>query len=137
MLLRKIREKERRVCVRKSLSLRLVIWYLWVAIWNSERGLCRLVLVLWFGDLFSLGALKLLDLICGSLFGLCAIRIWYSYLVFVNLWFFGSYLNFWFCICKRELFGCIWDLGLWECLYTNLYYPKFVIMKFFYRRLWM
>ena len=47
-----------------------------------------MVLVLWFGDLFSLGALKLLDLICGSLFGLCAIRIWYSYLVFVNLWFF-------------------------------------------------
>ena len=71
---------------------------------------CRLVLVLWFGDLFSLGALKLLDLICGSLFGLCAIHIWYSYLVFVNLWFFGSYLNFWFCICKRELFRCIWDL---------------------------
>lgn len=44
------------------------------------REVCyRLVLVLRFGDLLSLGALQLLDLICGSLFGLCAIRIciWY------------------------------------------------------------
>ena len=42
-----------------------------------ERFCCRLVLVLQFGDLLSLGALQLLDLICGSLFGLCLIRIWY------------------------------------------------------------
>ena len=34
-----------------------------------------LVLVLRFGDLFSLGALQLLDLLCGALFGLCAIGI--------------------------------------------------------------
>ena len=34
-------------------------------------------LVLQFGDLLSLGTLQLLDLICGSLFGLCAIGIWY------------------------------------------------------------
>ena len=55
---------------------------------------CYLVLVLWFGDLLSLGVLQLLNLICGSLFGLYAIRIgiWYSHLVFVNLWFFGLYL---------------------------------------------
>ena len=48
-----------------------------------------------------------LSLVCAQLvFG-----IWYSYLVFMNLWFFGSYLVLWFCICERELFGCIWDLG--------------------------
>ena len=66
-----------------------------------------LVLVLRFGDLLSPGALQLLDLLCGFHFG-----IWYSYLVFVNLWFFGLYLVLWFCICERELFGCIWDSGL-------------------------
>ena len=43
---------------------------------------CRMVLVLQLGDLLSLGVLKLLDLIYGSLFGLCAIRIWYLVLVF-------------------------------------------------------
>ena len=55
---------------------------------------CYFVLVLWFGDLLSLGVLQLLNLICGSLFGLCAIRIgiWYSHLVFVNLWFFSLHL---------------------------------------------
>ena len=36
---------------------------------------CHMVLVLQFGDLLSLGALQLLDLICDSLFGLCAIHI--------------------------------------------------------------
>ena len=77
------------------------------------REVCyRLVLVLQFGGLLSLGALQLLDLLCGSLFSLCAIGIWYSYLLFVNLLFFGSYLILWFCICERKLFGCIWDLGL-------------------------
>ena len=73
------------------------------------RQVCyRLVLVLQFGDLLSLGVLQLLDLICGFLFGLCAICIWY--LVFVL----GicEPLIFWFCICERELFGCFWDLGL-------------------------
>ena len=48
------------------------------------REVCyRLVLVLRFGDLLSLGVLQLLDLIYGSLFGLCAIRIWY--LIFVGI----------------------------------------------------
>ena len=51
---------------------------------------CRLILVLQFGDLLSLGVLQLLDWICGSLFDLCAVCIWY--LVFVNLWFFGFVL---------------------------------------------
>ena len=61
-----------------------------------ERFCCRLVLVLQFGDLLSLGALQLLDLICGSFFGLCAIGIWHSVFVFgicepLGLWFiFGS-----------------------------------------------
>ena len=63
------------------------------------REVCyRLVLILQFGDLFSLGVLQLLDLFCGPFSGLCTIRIWYSYLVFVNIW---------FCICERELFECI------------------------------
>ena len=73
------------------------------------REVCYyLVLVLQFGDLLSLGALQLLDLICGSLFGLCTIRIWYLVFVFGNC----EPLVLWFCICEREQFGCIWDLGL-------------------------
>ena len=42
-------------------------------------------LVLQFGDSLSLGTLQLLELLCGFLFGLCAIRI--RYLVFL----FGIY----------------------------------------------
>ena len=45
-------------------------------------------------------------------------------------------LVLWF-VFVRELFGCIWDLGLWKCLYTNLHYPKFVILKFVRRHPWM
>ena len=41
-----------------------------------------MVLVLQLGNLLSLGVLKLLDFIYGSLFGLCTIRIWYLVLVF-------------------------------------------------------
>ena len=54
-----------------------------------------MVLVLQFGDLLSLSVLQLLDLICGSLFGLCTIGIWYLVFVFgickplVCIWFFG------------------------------------------------
>ena len=65
---------------------------------------CSLVLVLRFGDLLSLGVLQLLDLICGSLF-------WFVrnlHLVFGIC----EPLVLWFCICERDLFGCIWDLGL-------------------------
>ena len=117
----------------------LFVWFFDIC--GLQFGMVRevyycLVLVLRFGDLLSLGALQLLDLICGSLFGLCAIRIWYLWtfgffiriwffgFVFVNLWFFDSYLVLWFCICERELFGCIWDLGLWEYLYTNFIIPN-------------
>ena len=45
-------------------------------------------------------------------------------------------LVLWF-VFVRELFGCFWDLSLWDCLYTNLYYLKFVIVKFVCRHLWM
>ena len=129
-VLRKIiereREREKRVCVRKTLSLHLVIWYLWVAIWNSERSLLLLdfdFAVWWFALSW-----------CVATFGF---DLW-LFIWFVHNW----YLKFVFGICEplvlwffdfvflRELFGCIWDLGLWECLYTNLYYPKFIIMKF-------
>ena len=59
------------------------------------REVCyRLVLVLRFDDLLSLGELQLLDLLCGPLFSLCAIGIWY--LVFVNVFFFGLCLVLWF-----------------------------------------
>ena len=114
---------KRRVCVWEKCSL----FFVWLFdICELQFGIvrevcCHLILVLRFGDLLSLGALQRLDLICGSLFWF----VYNWYLVFVNLW---------FCIYVRELFGCIWDLGLWECLYTNLYYPKFVIVKFVRRR---
>ena len=43
-------------------------------------------LVLQFTDLLSLGTFQLLDLLCGSFFGLCAIRN--SYLVFdIHIWY--------------------------------------------------
>ena len=69
---------------------------------------CHLVLVLRFGDLFSLDLLQLLDLICGSLFGLYAIHIWYLVYAFGIC----ELLVIWFCIYEKELFGYIWDLGL-------------------------
>ena len=108
MLVQKIREKEKSVCVRKMLSLVLVIWFFWVAIWNSERGL----LLLGFGSTVWWFTLSW----CIATFGFdlwlflwfvhnsyLVFGIWYSYLVFVNLW---------FCICERELFGCI---RIWVC----------------------
>ena len=60
----------------------LLFWFFEIR--GLQFGIVREVccrLVLWFGDLLSLGVLQLLDLICGSLFGSCTIRIWY--LVFV------------------------------------------------------
>ena len=57
------------------------------------REVCyRLVLVLRFDDLLSLGELQLLDLLCGPLFSLCAIGIWYLGTFF----FFGLCLVLWF-----------------------------------------
>ena len=97
-------------------------------IWNSERGLLLLGSAVWWFALSwyvaTFGIVLWLSLVCAQF----ALGIWYSYLVSVNLW---------FCICERELFGCIWDLGLRECLYTDLYYPKFVIVKFVRRCPWM
>ena len=52
------------------------------------RGVCcYLVLVLRFGDLLSPSVLQLLNLICGSLFGLCAIRIgiWYIFTFSIHI----------------------------------------------------
>ena len=136
-VLQKIRERERerekRVCVRKTLSLHLVIWYLWVAIWNSERSLLLLgfdFAVWWFALSW-----------CVATFGfdlwlfIWFVRNWYLKFVFgicepLVLWFFDF-------VFLRELFGCIWDLGLWECLYTNLYYPQFIIMKFVHQPPWI
>ena len=66
----------RLVCVRKRGF--LLVWIFEIC--SLQFGIVREVcchLVLQFGDLLSLGVLQLLDLICGSLFALCAIRIWY------------------------------------------------------------
>ena len=79
MLLQKIREREKemRVCDKKGF---LFVWLFDIC--RLQFGIVRevcyhLVLVLQFGDLLSLGVLQLLDLICGSHFGLYTIRIWY------------------------------------------------------------
>ena len=91
------------------------------------REVCsHLVLVLRFDDLLSLSMLQLLDLICGSLFGLCAIRIWY--LVFV----FGvcELLVFWFCICEKENYlrlGFVRVL-LHQFVLSQIYYSEICLM---------
>ena len=87
MLLQKIREKDESVWEKGS----LFVWLFDIC--GLQFGIvrevcCHLVLVLRFGDLLSLGALQLLDLICGSLFDLCAILIWYLWPL-VRIWFFG------------------------------------------------
>ena len=83
-------------CEKKMLSF---VWFFDICGLQFEivrEVCCRLVLVLWFGNLLSLGTLQLLDLICDSLFGLCTIHIWYLVFVFgicepLVLWFvFGS-----------------------------------------------
>ena len=95
MLLQKIREKDESVWEKGS----LFIWLFDIC--ELQFGIvrdvfCCLVLVLRFVDLLSLGALQLLDLICGSLFGLCAVHIWHLVFIFgicepLVLWFvFGS-----------------------------------------------
>ena len=105
MLLRKIRERERDESVWEKGFLFVWLFDICGLQFGIVREVCyRLVLVLRFGDLLFLGALQLLDLLCDSLFGLCAIDIWYMYLIFVNLWFFGFVFGSLVCICKRELF---------------------------------
>ena len=90
-------------CEKKRLSF---VWFFDIC--GLQFGIvrevcCRLVLVSRFGDLLSLGALQLLDLLCGSLFGLYAIRIWFFGFVFVR----ESYLG---------VFG-IW---VYECTSTPI-----------------
>ena len=79
-------------------SLCLVLWYLWVAIWKSERGLLPLdfsFAVWWFALSWCIVTFGF-DLWLSLWF--CAIRIWY-------LWIFGSLaLYLW----ERA----VWDLGL-------------------------
>ena len=134
MLLWKISEKEKResvcVCVRKRLSLCLVIWYLWVAIWNSERGLLLFgFVVCWFALSWCIATFEFalwLSLVCMQfVFGICEPLVpWFV---------FGSLVLY---LWERAIW-VYWDLGLWECLYTNLYYSKFVIVKFVRRHPWM
>ena len=113
----------------------------------------RLSLLVWFFDIcglqFKIMREVLLLLYFGfvvwrfALLACCNLWIWFVtlslvcdlYLVFGiwYLWTVGSLV----CICEIELFGCTWDLGLWECLYINFYFPKFDIVKFLCRCSWM
>ena len=92
MLLQKIKEREMRGCEKKRLSLGLVIWYLWVAIWNCERDF--VTTWFWFCGLVICSLLVHCNFWIWfvTLFGLCAIGIWY--LVFgIRIWYlwtFGS-----------------------------------------------
>ena len=113
------------MCVRKRDS--LFVWLFDIC--GLQFGImrevcCHLVLILWFGDLFSLDLLQFLDLICGSLFGLYAIHIWYLVYVFGIC----KLLVIWFCIYEKELFGCIWDLGLWvplhQFVWSQIWYSE-------------
>ena len=81
---------------------------MWIAIWNSERGLLPLGLVLWFVDLLSLDALQLLNLLCDSLWFVCNL-----YLVFVNLWFFGF-------VFVRESYLGVFGIQVCESAFTPI-----------------
>ena len=77
---------------------------------------CRLFMVLGLGDLLSLGVLQLLDLICSSLFGLYAIRIWYLLFVFDIC----ESLVLWFCICERESYLGVFGIQVCESAFTPI-----------------
>ena len=104
MLLQKIREKEMRGCEKKRLSLGLVIWYLWIAIWNSERSL----LPLGFGSAVWWFALSW----CVATFGFDLwLSLWFvcnSYLVFVNLCF----------VFVRESYLGVFEIWVCESTFT-------------------
>ena len=139
MLLWKISEKEKRerecvcvcVCEKKVLS-SFGIWSLWSAIWNSERGLLPLgfgSMVCWFALSWCITTFEFalwLSLVCMQfVFGICEPLVpWFV---------FGSLVLY---LWERAIW-VYWDWGLWECLYTNLYYSKFVIVKFVRRHPWM
>ena len=102
-------EKEIRRCEEKRLSL---VWFFDICglQFGIVREVCNcLVLVLWFGDLLSLGAMQLLDLLCGSFFGFYAICIWY--LVFVNLWF----------VFVRKSYLGVFEIWVCESVSTPIY----------------
>ena len=72
-----VKYSENRVCGYEKKRL-FFVWFFDICElqFGIVREVCyRLVLVSQFGDLLSLDALQLLDLICGSLFGLCTIGI--------------------------------------------------------------
>ena len=132
MLLRKIREKEKRVCVCVWEKGSLFVWLFDIC--GLQFGIVRevcycLVLVLRFGDLLSLGALQLLDLLCDSLFGLYAIHIWYLVFVFgicepLVLWFvFGSLVLY------------LWERAIWVYLgfgFVRVPLHQFVLFQICY-----
>ena len=87
------KKKGREGCVKKRLSF---VWFFNIC--GLQFGIvrevfCRLVLVSRFGELLSLGVFQLLDLLCGSLFGLCAIRIWFFGFVFVRENYLGGFMR--------------------------------------------
>ena len=125
MLLRKIREKEKSVCVcvRKRLSLCLVIWYLWVAIWNSERGL----LLFGFGSAVWWFALSW----CVATFGFALwLSLWFvhsSHLIFgIRIWYlwtFGSLVCIWFFsfVFVRESYLGVFGIWICESVSTQIF----------------
>ena len=123
-MLRQLNRKEwkNRVCEceKKRLSF---VWFFDICglQFRIVREVCC-CLVLQFGDLLSLGALQLLDLICGSLFGLCVIRIWY-------LWTFGSLVCIWFFVLY------LWERAIWVYLgfgFVRVPLHQFVLFQICY-----
>ena len=118
------------MCVRKRGSLFVWLFDICGLQFGIVREVCyRLVLVLRFDDLLSLGALQLLDLLCGSVFGLCAIGI--CYLVFV----FGicEYLVLWFVFGSLVLY--LWERAIWVYLgfgFVRVSLHKFLLSQICY-----
>ena len=110
-------ECENRVCRCEQNRLSFV-WFFDIC--RLQFGIVREVCccLVQFGDLLSLGTLQLLDLLCGSLFCLCLIRIWYLY-----LWTFGSLVLY------------LWGRVIWVYLgfgFVRVLLPQFVLSQICY-----
>ena len=129
MLLRKIRERERDESVWEKGSLFVWLFDIHGLQFEIVRKACyHLVLVLRFGDLLSLDVLQLLALICGSLFGLCAICIWY--LVFV----FGIYEPLVLGFVFGSLVLYLWKRAIW--VYLGFGFLRVPLHQFVLSQIW-
>ena len=123
------------MCVRKRGSLFVWLFDICGLQFRIVREVCyHLVLVLWFGDLLSLGALQLLVLICGFLFGLCSIRIWC--LVFI----FGIYEPLVLGFVLGSLVLYLWERAIWVYLgfgFLRVPLHQFVLSQIWYSEIWL